>query len=144
MSDQYTIRPLHPTDYAAVAALWAEDLGIITRGFEDSEAGFGLMVRYNPDLCLGLWRGDDLLGAVQAGFDGRRIYIYHFVIAAAHRRQGWGKQLAKALRKALTARCVPRAHLFVMADNAIGQAFWSGLGWCRRDELQVYTLVMEG
>ncbi len=133
------IRSLRPSDYPAVHALWQNEPGVVIRAFDDSEAGFGLMVRYNPDLCLALWDGDVMVGAVLAGFDGRRAYVYHFVIAATHRRQGLGERLADALHQALARIRVSKAHLCVLNENLAGQAFWARQGWERRDELALYS-----
>lgn len=135
------VRPLHPEDYQVVRRLWEDGDGVVLRAEEDSEAGFTAMLRHNPGLCLGLIipSSGALIGAVLAGFDGRRAYVYHFVIDRAWRRQGCGRQLADALAQAFQQAGIFKAHVFVLEDNLAAQAFWGPSGWTWRHDLRVYS-----
>ena len=120
------IWPLRSLDYQAVADLWQQEQGIVVRDFDDSEAGFDRMIRHNPYLCLGLWEGEQLVGAALTGFDGRRAYIYHFMIAAA-------------LDQAMSRKSINKAHLFVLRHNTDAQKFWCELDWYLREDVSVYS-----
>ena len=139
MSMLVEIWPLRSLDYQAVADLWQQEQGIVVRDFDDSEAGFDRMIRHNPYLCLGLWEGEQLVGAALTGFDGRRAYIYHFIIAAHRRRNGLGKQLAAALDQAMRRKSINKAHLFVLRHNTDAQKFWCELDWYLREDVSVYS-----
>lgn len=135
------VRSLLPEDYQVVRRLWENGDGVVLRAEEDSEAGFAAMLRHNPGLCLGLVipSSGELIGAVLAGFDGRRAYVYHFVIDQAWRRQGCGRQLAAALEQTFKKAGISKAHVFVLEDNLAAKAFWGPLGWTWRHDLRVYS-----
>ncbi|MBI5450089.1 MAG: GNAT family N-acetyltransferase [Gammaproteobacteria bacterium] len=131
---------LTPEDYPALLSLWQQGApGVQLREADDNATAIASLLVRNPGLCLGAWDGAQLVGAVLAGCDGRRAYLYHFVVATQWRGSGIGRTLAQALTDALRSQRVSKAHLFVLNDNQGAQQFWAALGWRRRDDLTVYS-----
>ena len=136
------IWPLRSLDYQAVADLWQQEQGIVVRDFDDSEAGFDRMIRHNPYLCLGLWEGEQLVGAALTGFDGRRAYIYHFMIAAHRRRNGLGKQLAAALDQAMSPNpLTKRIYLFCVITPMPKNFGVSWIGICVKMSVYIPEVI---
>jgi len=82
----------------------------------------------------------EIIGAVMAGFDGRRGLIYHLAVAAAHRKQGIGRALMDEIetRPRLRAKGCLRAYLMVVPGHDDIIAFYHDLGW---ENLPVVTLA---
>jgi ribosomal protein S18 acetylase RimI-like enzyme len=129
-----TIRPMTPDDYAPVYALWqaSEGMGL---GRADTREAITRYLLRNPGLSFTAWDGDELVGAVLAGHDGRRGFFHHMAVRASHRKQGIGRALATCCEQALLAEGIDKAHLFVYAQNTAGQSFWRQAGWYDRPEL---------
>ncbi len=135
-----TIRELRADDHPALLALWEADPGLVLRAEDRSPAAFAAFLARNAGLCLAACEADRILGATLVGWDGRRGYVYHFVVAPAARRRGIGRALAAALVRRMQVAGIPRAHLLVVRDNAAAHGFWSALGWGRREDRDLYTL----
>ena len=94
------IRALRPEDCAAANALWCFMEGVVLRG-DDNPERFNRFLERNPHCCYAAWQGGKLLvGAIMAGHDGRRGYLYHLAVKPGHRRQGIGKNWLKFVRLA--------------------------------------------
>ncbi|MFH1495376.1 MAG: GNAT family N-acetyltransferase [Pseudomonadota bacterium] len=121
-------------------ALWQGCDGICLRQESDSEQSFCRFITRNPGLCLGAWEGDHLVGAVLAGHDSRRAYLYHLAVAETHRRQGVARKLVQAVLNELRRIGITKAHLFVETDNNTGLAFWQKIGAEQRTGLTIFSL----
>jgi ribosomal protein S18 acetylase RimI-like enzyme len=122
------VRPLTPSDLPAARALWAETDGVeLCQGDHPDE-----LARYlqrNPGTSMAALEGGRLVGAVLAGHDGRRGFLYHLAISQDRRRAGLGKTLIEHALAALKAAGVVRVLLLVASDNLAGQTFWARQGW---------------
>jgi N-acetylglutamate synthase len=88
--------------------------------------------------------GDQVVGAVLCGTDGRRGYLQHLAVADGHRRLGIGRVLAKRCVTELHARGIEKCHLMVVVDNAEARSFWSRLGWVDRDDIRLMSHTATG
>lgn len=132
------IRELTLSDYDAVLALWRSVEGVGLSDADSREAIAHYLAR-NPGCSSTAWEGDLLVGAVLCGHDGRRGFIHHLTVRESHRRQGLGKALAARCLAALAAEGIDKCHLFVFAVNARAIAFWKGVGWTQRVDLNVMS-----
>ena len=130
-------------DYDAVIALWQSADGV---GLSDADyrEAIGRYLARNPGLSFTAWDGDletagSLVGAVLCGHDGRRGYVHHLAVRPSHRRQGIGKALANHCLDALAAEGIDKCHLLVFATNDNAIAFWKGVGWIQRVDLNVMS-----
>ncbi len=133
------IRALHPDDFAAANALWDFMKGIVLRE-DDNPESFSRFLARNPDCCYAAWLSNDLLvGAIMAGHDGRRGYLYHLAVDPGYRRQGIGRKLVEKSVSALRAQGISKFHVFVKRRNIAAATFWKNLGWELRKDIQLHS-----
>lgn len=128
------LRPLQPGDHAALIALW-QAAGWIDVRQTDTPVALARFLDRNPGCSFGAFYAERLEGAVLAGHDGWRGYLYHMAVAPAARGQGVGRQLVGAAIGALNAQGVPRVHCLVKQENHVARQFWLACGFRLRDEL---------
>jgi ribosomal protein S18 acetylase RimI-like enzyme len=130
------LRPFQSSDRAALAALWA-------RVFPDdppwNEPGalIDRKLTVQPELLLVAVLGAELVGAVMAGFDGVRGWIYHLAVAPEVRRRGIATQLVRAAEAGLRALGCLKVNLQVRASNAAVVAFYRRLGYAVEERVSM-------
>lgn len=124
----WEVRPLRARDLAAAAALWEGVPGVHVSLGDEPET-LRKFLRRNPGASQAVWSGPQMIGAVLAGHDGRRGYLYHLTIDPAWRGRGVGRALAHAAVARLQALGVLRVLILVADDNDGGHAFWQREGW---------------
>ncbi len=87
-----------------------------------------------PDDCLhaGLFNGPrlDAMAALSFGYpDASDAYIGLLIVDAAHRRHGFGRQLATQVFTLAQNRGARRMLIAVLDANPKGLAFWSAMGF---------------
>lgn len=135
------IREFHMNDYEEAYRLWKSTPGM---GLSDADSPGNIRSYLDRNPGLSFVATDEagggvLTGTVLAGHDGRRGFIYHLAVRSESRGQGIGEGLVKAALEALLRQGIARCHLLVLADNSIGQRFWTKIGWSKRDNLFLYT-----
>jgi ribosomal protein S18 acetylase RimI-like enzyme len=121
-------------DYQEVRDLWQQTEGIELAD-TDSKVGLTRFLERNPGLSFVARDGDEVVGIVLCGHDGRRGYIDQLAVRATHRRQGIGRSLVSRCVYNLMRIGIRKWHLFVFEDNKEAIRFWNELGWARRVEL---------
>jgi N-acetylglutamate synthase len=134
------IREFVPSDYDRVMAIWHGAHGVTLRDVDAREPLSDYLVRHRG-LCFVATDGDEIVGAVLCGTDGRRGYLSHLAVAESCRRRGIGRRLAEACVAALHARGIQKCHLMVRSENAAAQAFWSHLGWVDRADVRLMSFT---
>lgn len=84
---------------------------------------------HHPELLLVAEEAGLIVGAVIAGFDGVRGWIYHLAVAPAHRRRGIATELMRAAAERLRGLGCAKVNLQVRAANAGAVAFYRALGY---------------
>lgn len=128
------IEPMTPADVDEARALWTGMEGIGLSDADEPQALARYLAR-NPGVSVVAREGGVLVGTALCGHDGRRGYLHHLAVAPTHRRRGIGEALVERCLAALRAEGIAKCHLFVYADNEAGQAFWTRVGWERRDDV---------
>jgi ribosomal protein S18 acetylase RimI-like enzyme len=105
----------------------------------DSQANVEAFFARNPGLSFTYIEDGKIVGTILAGHDGRRGYIYHLAVDEAYRRRGIGQRLVQASLGKLRESGIAKCHLFVFADNQLGQDFWESTEWKRRDDLLLFS-----
>ena len=138
-----TIREMTPQDFEQVLVLWqqAEGVGLSEADSPDRLTRF---LEHNPGLSFVAMDGNQLVGAVLCGHDGRRGYIHHLAVAPSHQRQGIGRLLVNRCLAALTEVDIDKVHLFVFGANKRALAFWKASGWTERVELKLFSKYTAG
>lgn len=129
------IRKMTIKDYEAVYGLWLSCKGMGLNSVDDSRDGIKRFLRHNPDTCFVAEKDGVIVGAVIAGSDGRRGYIYHAAVTPEQRRQGIASKLAEAVMSAFEKIGITKAALVVFDRNTDGNAFWEKFGFTVREDL---------
>lgn len=122
-------------DYEAVYALWLSCTGMGLNSVDDSRDGIERFLWRNPDTCFVAESSGIIVGAIIAGNDGRRGYIYHTAVRLEQRHRGIASKLVNAAMSALEKIGITKVALVVFSRNAAGNAFWEKSGFAVRDDL---------
>ena len=136
MSAPPEIRPYEERYRAQVIALWEE-------AFPDEPPRNrpDLVIRrklaVQRELFLVALRSEELVGAVLAGYDGYRGWVYHLAVRGSVRREGLGTALMRAVERALAQRGCPKLNLQVRASNRGVVEFYRRLGYAVEDRVSL-------
>jgi putative acetyltransferase len=138
----FKIRKFIDGDTDAALRLWQRTEGI---GLSDADRPDRLreFLSRNPGLSRVAVSEGNLIGTILCGTDGRRGYIHHLAVAAESRRNGVGRTLVEAALSALNLIGIRKCHVFVFQSNPFGTLFWESSGWQRRDDLHVYSKMLD-
>lgn len=129
------IRIMTMDDYEAVYALWMMCAGMGLNSLDDSKDGIGKFLERNPDTCFVAVKENGIAGAVMAGNDGRRGYIYHVAVNPDSRKQGIASRLVEKALNSLKKCGISKVALVVFSRNEGGNAFWEKMGFTVREDL---------
>jgi ribosomal protein S18 acetylase RimI-like enzyme len=138
----FALRRGDSTDLDRVIDLWQSLPGLTLRA-EDNAGHLQPLLESGRQRLFVVALEDTLVGAVLAGDDGRRGFLYHLGVAEPMRCQGVGRALVQAAIDDLAAQGITRTHVFVHTDNLPAQQFWARLGWDQRAELTVFSDITE-
>ncbi|MBL0085147.1 MAG: GNAT family N-acetyltransferase [Ideonella sp.] len=133
------IRAFAPSDYPAARRLWEATPGVGLSS-ADEEEPISKFLERNSDLSFVAQEGDQLVGTILCGHDGRRGLIHHLVTAPACRRRGLARQLLNRGLAALRSQGIEKCHLLVFRDNTEGLAFWRAVKASERNELALLSI----
>ena len=92
----------------------------------------------DPDLFLVAQAGDEIIGSVIGGFDGRRGLVYHLAVAAAFRGLGIGSRLMDELELRLREKGCLKCYLLVTRDNPEAEEYYQRRGWQPMDSVHLF------
>jgi len=137
------IRVMKIGDYDAVYALWLRCSGMGLNDLDDSREGIGKYLKRNPDTCFVAEDEAGIAGAIMAGHDGRRGYIYHTTVDPQKRGLGIGCALVQRAIAALHDQGIHKAALVVFSRNEAGNAFWEKMGFASRVDLTYRNIALD-
>ncbi len=123
-----TVRAFADGDREAVVALWREAFPNDPPRNEPN-AILDRKVPLGDGLVFVAERDGAVVGAVVAGYDGYRGWIYHLAVDPARRGEGIGSELMRAAEVELAARGCPKVNLQVRTSNPEAVAFYESLGY---------------
>ena len=129
------LRALYPEDYPSLYRLWASCTGMGLNNLDDSEEGLTRFLQRNPTSCFAAVEDGQLIGAILAGSDGRRGYIYHTAVHPGCQGRGIGRALVERTLDALRALGIHKVALVVFRRNEDGNAFWEAMGFTVREDI---------
>lgn len=136
------IRQMKIEDYDRVYALWKTIRGFGIRSIDDSRAGVERFIRRNPSTSIVAEKDGQIVGSILCGHDGRIGCFYHVCVEKSHRKHGIGKAMAVEAMRALKDEHINKVCLIAFTDNAEGNAFWKGIGWTRRSDINYYDFTL--
>ena len=119
----FVIREMTMSDYENAITLWRGMPGIALSGADEIQA-MGAFLKRNHGLCFVAQEGNNLIGTVLCGNDGRRGYLYHLAVNPKYRGKKVGSSLVDIVLEALKKLGIQKCHLFVVTDNQNGIIFW--------------------
>ncbi len=129
------IRKLTIDDYEQIYQLWMSTPGMGLNNIDDSRDGIQRYLFRNPNTCFIAVMGGKVVGAILAGHDGRRGYIYHTAVVLDRQKCGIGSALVDAAIQALQNEGIHKTALVVFNRNNGGNAFWERRGFSMRTDL---------
>lgn len=130
------IRAFREEDGEEVAALWREAFPEPPR-WNHPETDIARKFEAQPDLFFVAMDVHRVVGAVMAGWDGHRGWVYYLAVCHSHRRRGIGSRLIRHAESALTALGCPKINLQVRASNRSVVAFYETLGYRIEDHVSM-------
>ena len=130
-----TIRQMEIGDCDQVYALWMATPGMGLNSIDDTREGITKYLKRNPGTSFVAVDGEEIVGVILCGHDGRRGVIHHTAVKHSLRRRGVGKALWEAAADALKREGITKAWLVVKRQNELGNAFWEQLQFENRTDL---------
>ena len=129
----------YPEDYSRALELWNTAGEGVRVGPSDATAEIQKKLERDTDLFLVAEAGDQLVGTVIGGYDGRRGHVYHLAVADGFRRRGIGSLLMKELEARLALKGCIRCYLIVRVGNEGAMRHYEALGWHQLDDDYLYA-----
>lgn len=136
------IRNMNVDDYDKVYALWTSIQGFGIRTLDDSREGVERFLKRNPTTSVVAEQNGRIVGTILCGHDGRRGCFYHVCVAADYRKHGIGNRMTQYAMMALKDEGINKVSLIAFKSNQVGNAFWQGVGWTERDDLNYYDYTL--
>ncbi len=89
------------------------------------------------DLIFVALEEDSIVGAVMAGYDGHRGWLYAVAVDHPHRRHGIARRLVAHALDALRQLGCIKVNLQIRSDNAQVVAFYESLGFCVEERISM-------
>jgi ribosomal protein S18 acetylase RimI-like enzyme len=138
------IRVMTINDYEKAYALWKNTTGISLRNTDDSKEGIERFLNRNPGTCFIAEEGEELLGTILGGHDGRRGRIYHLAVKTENRNKRLGITLLEAVEKALVDQGISKVGLASIKTNVGGNRFWHACGFPIRNDIVYRDKILLG
>jgi ribosomal protein S18 acetylase RimI-like enzyme len=121
------VRRYEEADRSGVIALW--DACGLVRPWNDPRRDIDRKLAQDPEGVLVLIDGDELIGAVMAGYDGHRGWVNYLAVHPGRRRAGGGRLLMGAAEDRLASLGCPKVNLQIRVGNQEVVAFYQRLGY---------------
>lgn len=128
MPNDVHVRRYRPTDAESLVALWHEVLPS-SQPWNDPQTALARKVRQQDDLIFVAEKKAEVVGAVIAGYDGIRGWIYSLAVMPDHRICGIGRLLMREAEAALLALGCPKVNLQVRSTNSEVMEFYRRCGY---------------
>ena len=142
ISDPLSYRLMTIDDYDKVYDLWMSCKNMGFNNLNNSREGIRKYLERNPSTCFVAVKGEDVVGVILSGNDGRRGFIYHMAVTEEYRHQGIASNLLDHALSALKAEGINKAALLVFNHNEAGNAFWEKQGFTARDDVTYRNKVL--
>ena len=136
------IREMTMEDYDQVYDLWTEIKGFGIRSLDDSKEGVERFLKRNPATSVVAVQNGHVVGTILCGHDGRTGCFYHVCVAPGYRKHGIGYRMVRAAMDALQKEGVSKISLIAFKSNDVGNAFWKGIGWREREDVNSYEFIL--
>jgi ribosomal protein S18 acetylase RimI-like enzyme len=120
------LRDFQSADGDPLRSLW-KAAGFRSDG--DDDRSLAAFAARNPGLLVVATADDVVIGSALGGWDGRRGWIYHVVMAESFRRKGIATRLVRRVEQRLRVAGAPKVNVIVRDEDERAPAFWQALGY---------------
>ena len=135
-------RAMETEDYDQVYRLWQSIKGFGIRSLDDSREGVERFLKRNPATSVVAIQNGRIVGNILCGNDGINGYLYQVCVEKSYRKHGIGHEMAKWCMYALKEEGINKISLIAFKSNQVGNAFWQGVGWKERADVNFYDFVL--
>lgn len=135
-------RPLIEKDYRDIISLWKRAGLPFKPDGRDSEAELTRLMEQEPDLIIGAFEENELVGVIVGSDDGRRGWLNRLAVDPAYRLTGLARSLVQKCEGNLRSRGRKIICAHIEAGNLGSQAFARELGYVIHDDI-VYVSKRE-
>ena len=129
------IQRLTSEDYDDMVNLWEKaGLSYRPRG-RDRKKAIKKQIKESPDLFLGAFLEEELIGCIIASFDGRKGWINRLAILPEHRRRGVAQLLISAAEEALFKRGAEVIGALVFDTNEPSTTLFRKMGYTASEDI---------
>ncbi len=121
------IRSFELPDTEAVVALWQE--AGLTRPWNNPYQDIRRKLSVQPELFLVAVDEGTIVGAVMAGYDGHRGWLYYLASDPLRRGEGIARRLVAHAEDLLGEMGCPKVQLMVRPGNGVAHGFYDALGY---------------
>jgi ribosomal protein S18 acetylase RimI-like enzyme len=125
----WAIRPFVMEDYAAVLRLWQTAGAGLTIRPSDRPEEVARKCTRDGDLFLVAEQDGQVIGIIMGAWDGRRGWLHHLAVDAAHRGRGIASSLVATVEERLRDRGCLKVNLLVSRANLEARALYRRLGY---------------
>jgi ribosomal protein S18 acetylase RimI-like enzyme len=126
MPSPISIRTARPSDVETLLRFWDANA---ERSHADDHVGVGPLLDRDPDALLVAVDGEEIVGALIAGWDGWRGHMYRLAVAPERRREGIALALVRAGEERFRALGVQRIIAPVVESSDVATGFWRAAGY---------------
>jgi len=136
---QFLVRPLNERELEEMTRVWIDaDLPYRPKG-RDSPDELRAQLKRTPDLFIGAFDGQKMIGVVIATDDGRKGWINRLAVLPSHRRTGVGEALVKACEDALRKRGRSIFSIHIEGRNAASEGLFLKSGYHDASYIRYYV-----
>ena len=137
--DRMRLSPIAEDDIPRIIELWA-DAGLPTKpGGRDTVESLTQQRRASPDLFIGAFEGERMIGVVIGSDDGRKGWINRLAVVPDRRRSGIAIRLLKECEIALRKRGRQIICALIEDDNDISKIMFEKNGYTRENSIIYYS-----
>ena len=123
----FNIRPIESYEHQQLVDLWL--VCGLARSWNNPEKDIQRKMHVQPELLLGAFQSDQLVGSIMAGYDGHRGWMNYLGVLPNFRHQRIGKKLVEAAEEGLTQLGCPKVNLQLRFSNSVAQDFYRRVGY---------------
>jgi len=133
------IRPLREGELHAMMRVW-ESAGLLYRPTgRDSLERLKEQRKACPDLFLGAFVNERLVGVAIASDDGRKGWINRLAVLPEARRHGIGTAMVEECERALRARGRGVFSILIEGENQASENLFLGMGYKLEEDIKYYA-----
>lgn len=136
MTSEFNVRTLATSDAPSVISLWNKVLPA-SQPWNEPLGALRRKRDHLDDLVFVAQSEEEIVGAVMAGYDGVRGWIYSLAVLPEFRRRGIGRALVEHAEKSLAQLGCLKINLQVRSDNGEVIAFYERLGFLTEDRISL-------